>query len=104
MAINELLNDRYRVLLKLGYGTYSTTWLARDTTNQRLVAVKVGISDHVIDHEAKTLQTIATAFGAQRGHYTDMIPKMLDDFYVEGVNGRHPCYVRALAKATIITP
>ncbi|EER40873.1 protein kinase [Histoplasma capsulatum H143] len=28
--IGEVLNDRYQVICKLGYGTTSTVWLARD--------------------------------------------------------------------------
>lgn len=28
--IGELLNSRYKILGKLGYGAYSTTWLCRD--------------------------------------------------------------------------
>lgn len=28
--IGEIFNDRYKVLCKLGYGLYSTVWLARD--------------------------------------------------------------------------
>jgi serine/threonine protein kinase len=28
--IGETLHDRYRILAKLGYGAYSTVWLARD--------------------------------------------------------------------------
>ena len=104
VRINERLNDRYRVLMKLGYGSYSTTWLARDETNQRLVAVKVSISDPVTKHEAKTLQVLGTAFEAQGHRCTELIPKVLDSFQVHGANGRHPCYVRALAKTAMIFP
>lgn len=30
VAIGDVYKDRYRVMLKLGYGLYSTVWLARD--------------------------------------------------------------------------
>ena len=34
VKIGELFKDRYRIIAKLGYGAYSTVWLARD---ERLV-------------------------------------------------------------------
>lgn len=30
MRIGEILNDRYQIVTKLGFGAYSTVWLARD--------------------------------------------------------------------------
>ncbi|KAI1774788.1 hypothetical protein F4818DRAFT_73340 [Hypoxylon cercidicola] len=40
--IGDQFHNRYRVVHKLGYGAYSTTWLARDQKTNKLVAVKVG--------------------------------------------------------------
>ncbi|RMD40650.1 hypothetical protein DV735_g4461, partial [Chaetothyriales sp. CBS 134920] len=34
VSIGDLFNDRYRVITKLGYGAYSTVWLARDESHQ----------------------------------------------------------------------
>ena len=45
VSIGDRLNDRYRVVHKLGHGSYSTVWLARDERLQRLVAVKVSTAD-----------------------------------------------------------
>ena len=30
VKIGDRFNDRYRIITKLGYGAYSTVWLARD--------------------------------------------------------------------------
>lgn len=30
--VGDVYNDRYRVLNKIGYGSYSTVWLVRDLT------------------------------------------------------------------------
>ena len=30
VRIGQVLNDQYRIITKLGYGAYSTSWLARD--------------------------------------------------------------------------
>ncbi|KAF2996647.1 hypothetical protein E8E13_003375 [Curvularia kusanoi] len=44
VMIDDLLHNRYRIVDKLGYGGYSTIWLARDETAKRYVTVKIGIS------------------------------------------------------------
>lgn len=42
--IGDLLDGRYRIVDKLGFGGYSTIWLCQDIRLRRYVAVKVGIS------------------------------------------------------------
>jgi serine/threonine-protein kinase SRPK3 len=32
ISIGERFNDKYQVISKLGYGLYSTVWLAKDLT------------------------------------------------------------------------
>lgn len=46
--ILDTFNGRYRVLRKLGYGSFSTVWLAVDLRSSRYIALKVLIasSDH----------------------------------------------------------
>ncbi|OKP14466.1 hypothetical protein PENSUB_14078 [Penicillium subrubescens] len=39
--IGDVLHDRYHIVDKLGFGGYSTVWLARDSHLQRYVAVKI---------------------------------------------------------------
>lgn len=39
--IGEVIRDRYQVITKLGYGTASTSWLCRDLSAHRYVAIKV---------------------------------------------------------------
>lgn len=39
VMIGDRFHDRYRVVHKLGHGTYSTIWLARDEVSNRYVAV-----------------------------------------------------------------
>ena len=35
------MNDRYMIIQKLGWGHFSTVWLARDLTYNSFVALKV---------------------------------------------------------------
>ncbi|KDE85195.1 hypothetical protein AO1008_00556 [Aspergillus oryzae 100-8] len=48
IMIDDTLHGRYRVVDKLDFGGYSTVWLARDNLLERYVAVKVGISNAVL--------------------------------------------------------
>ncbi|KAL2849697.1 kinase-like domain-containing protein [Aspergillus pseudodeflectus] len=41
VRIGDHLDNRYEIVQKLGYGSYSTIWLARDRTLNQFVAVKV---------------------------------------------------------------
>ena len=45
ILIGDRLNGRYRIVHKLGYGSFSTTWLARDQQSSNFVAIKVGAAD-----------------------------------------------------------
>lgn len=45
VTIGDRFHNRYRVVHKLGHGTYSTIWLARDEVSSRYVAVKVCTAD-----------------------------------------------------------
>ena len=56
--IGDIMHQRYQVVDKLGFGGYSTIWLARDTLESRYVALKVGIVDSP-RQEIKVLQALA---------------------------------------------
>ncbi|KAJ9416107.1 hypothetical protein QL093DRAFT_1077991 [Fusarium oxysporum] len=45
ICIGDHLTDRYRVIHKLGYGSFSTIWLVRDEIASKYVALKVGIAN-----------------------------------------------------------
>lgn len=45
IVIGDQLHDRYRVVHKLGHGSYSTIWLARDQLFDKHVAIKVCTAD-----------------------------------------------------------
>jgi hypothetical protein len=45
ITIGDRIHSRYQVVQKLGHGTYSTIWLARDQKHNRYVAIKVCTAD-----------------------------------------------------------
>ena len=42
---DELHGGRYRIVHKLGYGSYATVWLVRDQLKNRYSALKIAIAD-----------------------------------------------------------
>ncbi|GLJ05217.1 hypothetical protein SUGI_0013940 [Cryptomeria japonica] len=84
---------RYVVQSKLGWGHFSTVWLAWDTKDNRYVALKVQKSaqhytEAAID-EIKILQQIAENDGDDK----KCVVKLLDHFKHTGPNGQHICMV-----------
>ncbi|KAM3426429.1 hypothetical protein MY4824_009968 [Beauveria thailandica] len=105
VMIGHVIKRRYEIVGKLGYGGFSTVWLARDMKQHTYVAVKIGVSDSrmhetmvmkaLSDSKASVLTTSVTPSGA------GAIPTLLDEFTVDGPNGTHPCYTTAVAECNI---
>lgn len=95
IQIGDNVHKSYRIVHKLGQGSYSTIWLARDERQSKYVAIKVGTAASsrkeidVLTHLAgsRVSQDFATAF----------IPPLLDHFEIQGPNGSHPCIVTSPA-------
>lgn len=89
---DALKGGRYCVLHKLGYGGFSTVWLARDKFQDRLVSLKVLTAEASRQHkELRLLRRLDEHVRADplRGS----IIATLDDFTIGGPNGTHICYV-----------
>lgn len=105
MVIGDVLGDRYQIVDKLGYGGYSTVWLARDVDRAIYVALKVGISDSrlgetaVLENLSTARRPVASNLVASSGQ--NAIPPVLDKFTVSGPNGVHPCYSTTLAQCSL---
>ncbi|KAI1748518.1 kinase-like domain-containing protein [Xylaria castorea] len=102
IQINDRLHNRYRIVHKLGYGTYSTAWLALDEQMLKYVAVKVGTADPDI-READILSQLrkGVAASCRVEEKVSMIPLTLDRFNIEGPNGTHPCFVTLPARCNL---
>lgn len=102
IMIDDLLHDRYRVVDKLGHGSYSTIWLCHDVRLKRYVAVKVGISEPSLPRrELAILRDLSGSTSHAATGVSDFIPRILDNFNVQGPNGSHPCYVMAPAQENL---
>ncbi|KAK6348099.1 hypothetical protein TWF718_005914 [Orbilia javanica] len=85
-------NRRYKVLSKLGYGAYSTVWLARDLEASEFVALKIKTArDSAEDRELTLLNYLKNSVASRLGQ--EHIISLKDSFYHEGPNGNHLCLV-----------
>ncbi|RDK43337.1 kinase-like protein [Aspergillus phoenicis ATCC 13157] len=99
VTIGDRFHDRYRVVHKLGHGTYSTIWLARDEVSNRYVAVKFCTAD------SKPLENVVLSRLSQpqqsSGIDQDLIPTISDIFSIQGPNGSHTCLVTRPARMSL---
>ncbi|KAF4553468.1 Protein kinase domain-containing protein 19 [Elsinoe fawcettii] len=90
--LDDTFQNRYRVIRKLGYGSYSTVWLAHDERQPRYVALKIMTAKSSgASTELDILQHLANA--AKEDKRSDHIMGLLDTFVHEGPNGSHRCLV-----------
>lgn len=86
-------NGRYVVHRKLGWGHFSTVWLAWDALDKKYVALKVQKSaqhyTEAAQDEITILKQIAEGDPQDRGG----VVKLLDHFKHTGPNGTHVCMV-----------
>ncbi|KAJ6119072.1 protein kinase, partial [Penicillium samsonianum] len=98
VSLGDTFNSgTYKVMRKLGYGQYSTVWLARDSKVQRYVALKIlradcyGGSHDIFEREILSkLSDISRK--SNHGGRPYVLP-VLDQFKHEGPNGQHICFV-----------
>ncbi|ODQ58444.1 hypothetical protein WICANDRAFT_17860, partial [Wickerhamomyces anomalus NRRL Y-366-8] len=95
VEINEVLNQNYKIIRKLGWGHFSTVWLAYDQRNDNHVAIKIVRSQShytqaALD-EIKILEIINEKNPNHPG-YNHLI-KLHEWFYHNGPNGKHVCMI-----------
>ncbi|TGJ78138.1 hypothetical protein E0Z10_g10627 [Xylaria hypoxylon] len=82
-------NGQYKVIRKLGEGSYSTVWLARDLRNNKYVAIKIAMSEI----SEPTNETVILRLLNQAPGGSKHITQLLDEFNHHGPNGIHKCLV-----------
>ncbi|KAI9741406.1 MAG: hypothetical protein M1834_003123 [Cirrosporium novae-zelandiae] len=93
----DLLNSRYRIVAKVGWGSTSTVWLARDTwrwwwNSNRYVALKIisGCDEDAAKHE----RNITRRLGTNPSHNGfRFVRTLLDSFKATGPDATHVCLV-----------
>ncbi|KAL4943337.1 hypothetical protein BDV06DRAFT_234751 [Aspergillus oleicola] len=92
-------NGQYTILRKLGYGQYSTVWLARDSERQRYVALKIlradcysgsGGSKNIFEREILLKISEVSRQSLHQG--SKYVSHVLEQFTHSGPNGDHVCF------------
>ncbi|KAJ7469609.1 kinase-like domain-containing protein [Mycena latifolia] len=84
---------QYQLFAKLGYGAYSTVWLARDLMTSKTVAVKiVAASETPMTREAAILERLHVPSESQ----PPRVLQIVDSFTVTSANGVHQVLVTEL--------
>ena len=124
--IGEVLLDRYIIMQKLGYGHFSTAWLALDTKYGSYVAIKIQkAAQQYIDaayDEVEILQELGKHnfdkewINSLKEYYKDepeklkdieisensKVVQLLNSFIYHGQNGRHFCMVFEIVGVTLL--
>ena len=92
VQLRDTLGDRNKVVHKLGYGGYSTTWLCQDYDTGEYVALKVATA-YSDPREPEIISFLNYDRSNTANHPgRAMIPLIRDQFIVQGPNGIHACY------------
>lgn len=99
IKIGDHIHNRYQVVQKLGHGTYSTLWLAKDKKHNKYLAIKVCTADS----STLELSVLSELSNSQQSASLGktMIPSVLDSFKIHGPNGTHLCYVTTPARMSL---
>ncbi|KAG9783905.1 hypothetical protein KCU88_g2949, partial [Aureobasidium melanogenum] len=98
--LGETLNDRYKLLVKLGFGMTATVWLAQDLRadknagNRKYVTIKINVnnlSEEFLKGRREIAQRLQTANPNHPGY--NHVRFMLDTFKVKSRGGEHLCIV-----------
>ncbi|KAH7179933.1 kinase-like domain-containing protein [Fusarium flagelliforme] len=94
ITLGQVLDERYQVATKLGYGGNSTVWLCRDFNPEEYVAIKVNAlhypgANRRNKGEEDVMQHILRANTQHHGY--SYVRKLLDSFTLEGPYGTHEC-------------
>lgn len=97
VMIGDVLHHRYRIIDKLGHGGHSTTWLALDSSLRQYTALKV-CTTVAPRYETEILQALSSP-SSHPGR--QLVPTLLDEFEVSGLNGKHLCYTKSPARSSL---
>ena len=98
---DEYCQGRYRIVHKLGYGSYSTVWLARDSAADRYVSLKV-VAANASEGSSEALVLNSIRQNNLQHPGRRFVSSLLDDFLVSGPNGNHRCFISEALSPTVL--
>ncbi|KAI9889213.1 MAG: hypothetical protein M1814_005662 [Vezdaea aestivalis] len=91
LRIGEVINAKYQVVGKLGFGLGSTVWLANDLNEHHAVALKIFTNDAQNREEIGIYNHLRGLKSKHPGHRH--VRSALDTFVLQGPKGEHQCLV-----------
>ncbi|GAW24058.1 hypothetical protein ANO14919_136370 [Xylariales sp. No.14919] len=95
MHIGEVVGGHYQVVGKLGYGTSSTVWLARDLRDQKFWALKVHINTLKYNHELEVYRYLDSTPAEEYIINQQHVRQLETSFQLHGPHGSHLVFVMA---------
>ncbi|KAJ0416883.1 kinase-like domain-containing protein [Aspergillus carlsbadensis] len=89
VELGQIVQDRYQIIAKFGFGSSSTTWLARDLQAHRYVALKIYVHTSLVHRELPLYHHIAGHVGDSSHPGRRNIRSLLDSFEIKGPDGNH---------------
>ncbi|KAJ6185768.1 hypothetical protein N7519_007069 [Penicillium mononematosum] len=87
--LGEVLQNRYQIISKLGFGTPSTSWLARDLKDHQYVTLKLYVHTSLVHRELPVYHHIARRMAESSHRGRGNIRRLLDSFEIPGPQGQH---------------
>lgn len=81
ITVGDVLHNRCQITDKLGFGGYSTVWIARDTYLNRYVTLNISVANS-IQHETKVLKALSASTPSTSSEHPGrgLVPIFLDEF------------------------
>ncbi|PGH11807.1 CMGC/SRPK protein kinase [Polytolypa hystricis UAMH7299] len=88
-------NERYEIVHKLGFGSSSTVWLAKDHIENRFVALRILTAEASSEEEETTELEVCQALSSGNQDHPGRrhVLGFFDHFTIDGPNGSHRCIV-----------
>lgn len=90
---DHFAGGRYVAQRKLGWGQFSTVWLAYDTRTSKYVSLKIQKSAPQFAEAARHEIEVLSAISDSDPSSSKCIVQLIDHFKHAGPNGQHPCMV-----------
>ncbi|KAF5967588.1 CMGC SRPK kinase [Fusarium coicis] len=101
VEIGEVFRGRYQAVTKLGYGSSSTIWLARDLRDSKYVALKIYVHTSRNHREIPVYETLSPILGNTKHPGSRNIRMLLGSFEMSGPDGRHKVLVHEGAQMSL---
>ncbi|KAK2806624.1 hypothetical protein FQN51_006590 [Onygenales sp. PD_10] len=101
VRLGEVFNGRYQTIAKLGFGSSSTIWLARDLRAREYVALKVYVHTSLVHRELPAYHHIASRFSGSSHEGRGNVRRLLHSFELDGPDGRHIVLVFEAAQMSL---